>query len=207
MRSNPVRSALLAGSALLLLTASAAGEADLAGARALISGTVDEVLVILNDPALDSVGRRTRLEQLAQKRFDFQTMSRLVVAQYWRRFSPEEREALVEEFRSFLARTYGDRIDRYNDEGVVITDVVPAGSRGDVTVMTKITGGNYDGAEVEYRLRKRDGVWRVIDVKVEGISLVLNYRDQFKAVLSRSGPKGLLQALREKNADATVAES
>ena len=53
---------------------------------------------------------------------------------------------------------------------------------------------------VDYRLRERGGDWRVIDVKIEGISLVSNYRDQFHEVLSQGGPEKLLAQLRERNA-------
>jgi phospholipid transport system substrate-binding protein len=60
---------------------------------------------------------------------------------------------------------------------------------------------------VEYRLRSRAGTWRVIDVKIEGISLVSNYRDQFHEVLSRGGPDQLLAQLRERNAGRGTDES
>lgn len=193
----------VAGLAALLTLAPAApvrAESDPAGARALIQLTVDDVLVILNDPALDTPGRRARLEALAWERFDFNTMSRAVVAKYWRTFSDDEKAAFTEEFKAFLARTYGDRIERYTNEQVeIVGDRVT--KRGNVLVMTRIVGGDYGGAEVEYMLKHRDAGWRVIDVKVEGISLVLNYRDQFKSLLGRGGAEKLLEALRKKNAD------
>jgi hypothetical protein len=73
--------------------------------------------------------------------------------------------------------------------------------RGDVTVLTKVVGGEYDGSLVDYRMRsKNGGPWLVIDVIVEGVSLVSNYRDQFKEVLSNGGPEELLRRLKEKNA-------
>jgi phospholipid transport system substrate-binding protein len=71
--------------------------------------------------------------------------------------------------------------------------------RGDVTVKTKVTGGEFDGAFIDYRMRYRDEDWRIIDVVIEGISLVANFRDQFREVLSREGPEHLLQKLREKS--------
>lgn len=202
--SYVIRAAL---GAALLLTAVAAASADPAiqtGASALISHTVDEVLVILNDPKLDRKARLSRLEAIAHERFDFVTMSQLVVARYWKTFTPEQRDSFVEEFKTFLARSYGDRIDRYTNEQVEIVGEMPAPA-GDRKVMTRIVGGEYGGAEVEYRLREKSGTWRVIDVKVEGISLVLNYRDQFAAVLSRDGADGLLKQLRKKNAEAVPA--
>lgn len=177
-----------------------AEQPDPAGARALIELTVDDVLKILNDAALDTPGRRSKLEELAWERFDFTTMSRAVVAKYWRRFSDDQKAAFVAEFKGFLARTYGDRIERYTTETVDIVGQRIT-SRGNVLVMTKIVGGEYGGAEVEYMLHMRDGVWSVIDVKVEGISLVLNYRDQFKPILANGGPDKLLSALKKKNAE------
>jgi phospholipid transport system substrate-binding protein len=60
---------------------------------------------------------------------------------------------------------------------------------------------------VDYRLRGRTGRWLVIDVVVEGISLVSNYRDQFREVLSNGGPDHLLVQLREKNASGAVTAS
>ncbi len=172
----------------------------------MIEETTDEVLAVLRDSALSTEEKRSRLEELARARFDFQTMSRLVLARNWKRFSKPQQEEFVEEFKNFLAHSYGDRIDRYTEEKVEVTGERQE-PRGDVTVKTRIVGGEYSDAVVDYRVRQRDGEWRVIDVVVEGISLVFNYRDQFKEVVGRSGPEGLLKRLREKNLPAIVDES
>jgi phospholipid transport system substrate-binding protein len=194
---------------VLALLAAPASAAETPGSEAArrISKTVDEVLVVLNDPKLDSATRRQRIEAIAYDLFDFDTVSRLVVAQYWKRFSPAQRTELVKRFKAFLARTYGERIDRYTNETVELVGEREE-QRGDMTVFTRIVGGQYEGAEVDYRMRQIQGRWRAIDVKVEGISLVLNYRDQFKSILGRKGPEGLLEALRKKTAeDSGVQES
>lgn len=203
-RTRALRRSGLILLALVLLSAPASGAPDPAGATALVQKTVDEVIVILNDSALDTAGRRGRIEKLAWERFDFVTMSQLVVARYWREFSPEQKDAFIREFKAFLARTYGERIDRYSEEKVLVVGQAPA-PRGDVKVMTEIVGGNYGGAEVEYRLRAEDGRWRVIDVKVEGISLVLNYRDQFRSILSKGGPQDLINRLSDRNAEVAAS--
>lgn len=212
MSHSPIRPMAAAVAALVatLLATPMAGEAAVQATRSapvtVISDTVDEVLAVLNDASLSSEERRGRIEKIAYRRFDFVTTSRLVVARYWKRFTPAQQEELVREFKAFLARTYGDRIDRYNQEQIEIVGERQE-PRGDVSVLTRVVGGEYDAAEVNYRLREKDGQWRIIDVKIEGISLVLNYRDQFKAVLSRGGPEGLLEALREKNVDDAANQS
>lgn len=198
---NRLSSAAAFAAVLLLLLTAGVGVAAQSGARQLISRTVDDVLVILRDPSLDTAGRRQRIESIAYERFDFETMSKLVVARYWKEFSAKQKAEFVEQFKAFLARTYGDRIERYSDEDVEIVGET-AMKRGDVKVLTRIVGGEYDGAEVEYRVRDTSEGWRVIDVKVEGISLVLNYRDQFKSLLSRGGPNELLEKLKQKNTEA-----
>src|SRR6185436_6809869 len=89
----------------------------------------------------------------------------------------------------------------YKNEKVNLT-----GSRnetgGDVTVKTKIVrgGGGSNDILVDYRLRQRDGQWKIIDVIIEGVSLVSNFRSQFHDVVSNGGPEQLLSLLREKNA-------
>ena len=173
-----------------------AGEAD--GARAVVDRTVADVLTVLNEPGLSTDQRRDRIEAIALDRFDFDTMSRLVLARNWRRFSESQQGEFVEQFREYLSASYGDRIERYDQEKVdVAGDRIEP--RGDVTVHTRIIGGQADGVQVDYRLRQRDGAWRVIDVVIEGVSLVSSYRDQFTEVLGNGGPDELLRRLREKN--------
>ena len=74
-------------------------------------------------------------------------------------------------------------------------------------MLTSVVGGQFDGAVVNYRLRNRTGRWLVIDVVVEGISFISNYRDQFREVLGNGGPEHLLQKLREKNLEEPGTET
>ena len=174
------------------------GESD-PGALGVMEDTVVEVVAILQDAGKTSKQRRKELEEIAYARFDFRTMSRLVLAKNWRRLSKDQQREFVIEFRTYLANDYGSRLDRYGDEEVEIVGERKE-PRGDVTVKTEIKGGNNDGALVDYRMRNRKGDWKIIDVVIEGISLVANFRDQFREVISSSGPEGLLKKLKEKNA-------
>jgi phospholipid transport system substrate-binding protein len=191
--------ALIAAAALL-----AAASATPSGPRDLVEKTVDEVLAILKDASLTPEVRKERIVAIAYDRFDFPTMSKLVLAKYWKRFDAAQREEFMKEFKDFLAHRYGDRIDRYEQEKVEIVGERSA-SGGDAIVATKIYRPGAEAVLVDYRLRSRDGAWRVIDVKIEGISLVSNYRDQFHEVLSHGGPEKLLAQLRERNAGLVPA--
>lgn len=194
-----MRTRLAAALALCLLLLPVSGLAE-EGARTVIEQTVDAVLGILKDPALSKEQRRAQLEKLAESRFDFQTMSRLVLARDWKRLDPDQQAQFVKEFETYLSNDYGSRIERYNQEQVEVLGEQQE-PRGDVTVKTKIVGGDNDGALVDYRMRRKDGPWRIIDVVIEGISLVANFRDQFRDVMGRDGPVVLIEKLREKNAE------
>ena len=170
-----------------------------AGARTVISETVEEVLAVLRDKTVPTEDRIRSIEQIVYGRFDLYVMSRLVLARSWKRFSEEQKAEYVEEFKKYLTNSYGSRIERYDQQRVEI--VGERGEpRGDVVIQTKIVGGEFEGALVDYRLRNQNGEWRVIDIVIEGISMVSNYRDQFKSIVSSGGPELLLEKLKEKNA-------
>jgi phospholipid transport system substrate-binding protein len=173
-------------------------------ARALIEQTVVQVLGVLRDPSRSPAQRRSELEKIAHARFDFQTMARLVLANDWKRLDEAKRDEFVDQFVTYLANDYGARLERYHQEDVEVTGEAPK-PRGDVEVRTKIVGGQNDGVIVDYRMRKGTDGWRIIDVVIEGISLVANFRDQFREVIARGGPEALLQKLKEKNATAAPA--
>lgn len=177
-----------------------------APARAVVQRTVDEVLVILKEKGLDSEQRRARIELIAFDVFDFPTMSKLTLAKNWKRFDEAQREEFVAEFKAHLSRRYGTRLDRYQqtDVAIVGTQLEP---RNDVTVRSKVVGGQFDGVSMDYRMRETDGRWLVIDVVIEGVSLVANFRSQFTEVIAQGGPDELLRQLKSKNFDLREEES
>ncbi|MCS5638264.1 MAG: ABC transporter substrate-binding protein [Myxococcota bacterium] len=168
--------------------------------RARVAQTVRQVLDVLAEPDLDDAQRRRRIEELAFSVFDFKTMSKLVLARNWKKFDKEERVVFVEEFKQYLSRNYGSRLERYQKAEVEVLGarVEP---RNDVTVLTRVVGSQYDGISMNYRLRERKGEWKIIDIVVEGVSMLANFRAQFSEVVSREGVDGLLNAMRNRNAE------
>lgn len=169
-------------------------------AREFIRETADQVLVILDDKSLDSPKKIARIEDLANQRFDFPTVTRLALAQNWKKLSDAQKADFTKEFKKHLSVTYGKNIDNYADQKVDIT-ADREEPRGDWTVQTEIVGSE-PGSEimVDYRLRKIDGEWKIIDVVVERVSLISNFRSQLRELISAQGVDETLQVLRQKNA-------
>jgi len=143
--------------------------------------------------------KREQIERIADQHFAFATIAKLSLGRGWRDFSAAQREEYVQLFRTFLARRYGSQLDRFSGEDVAVLSERPE-PRGDVTVRTELIRPTGDRVSVDYRLRLYEGEWRIIDVTIEGVSLVGSFRSQFREVLKDGGPQALLQQLREKNA-------
>jgi phospholipid transport system substrate-binding protein len=190
--------AWLALSLALLAWSPAALAAPAEEARAVMERTVADVLAILGDTSLPLQAKRDRIQAIAYERFDFETMSKLVLKRDWKKFTPAQQQEFVTEFREHLSARYGENLGRYENEKVEVTGH-HAETNEDVSVKTVIRGGKYDGTPVDYRLRNASE-WRVIDVVIENVSLVSSFRNQFADVLAKSGPSGVLAKLKERNA-------
>ncbi len=165
--------------------------------QTVVQMKAQKVVEILNSAASDDE-KIKRLEQVAYATIDFDTVSRLVLAKSWKEFNPEQRQQFQDEFKRAFTVSYGRRIGQFGRERVVIL-----GERreplGDVTVQSRIVGGKAGDMKVDFRLRQKDGTWYVIDVIVEGVSIVSSYRSQFQETIGQGGPEQLLTQLRQKN--------
>ncbi|MFQ5699212.1 MAG: phospholipid-binding protein MlaC [Myxococcota bacterium] len=176
-------------------------------ARAAVEETVRKGIAILQDDSLSPQVKRDRVIALAEERFDFDLIARLVLARSWRRFDPEQRAEFTREFKQHLAATYGDRLRDYSEETV---EFGPAHleANGDVTGETRVVGGAAgEGISVQYRMRNRRGEWKVIDVIIEGISMVSNFRSQVRDLMAGSTPDELIQKLHRKNVERSASRT
>jgi phospholipid transport system substrate-binding protein len=176
-------------------------------ARVVVQRMTNAALDVLRNRTLDADTKRHKLEEIVYAETDFDTMSRLVLARNWAQFSPAQQAEFVREFKQHLSLTYGRNIENYRNERVEIVGEREE-PRGDWTVQTRIvrTGGAED-IFVDYRLRHEGDAWRIIDVVIERVSLVANFRSQFQELVARGGPAHALEVLRDKNARREPLES
>lgn len=199
--SHLIFAALLCSAAF---AAAAAADESSSQARAVVETTSEQVLSVLQNKAVPVDQRLGELQQIAYERFDFPTIGRLVLARGWSQLSPAQQQEFLTDFKKHLSLDYGRRIDSYTDQKVAILGDRTE-SNGDATVRTQVSGTTSGAVSVDYRLRRFDGQWRVIDIIVEGVSLVSSYRSQFQEIMSSGGPTRVLQVLREKNAQGPPA--
>ncbi len=160
----------------------------------------DAVIAILQDKSMSADAKRDKIRNIVVDYIDFPAMSRLVLARNWSGLNEDQKKSFIEEFKQHLSVTYGKNVESYNNEKVQITGDRDEG-RGDWTVQTKILRPQGGGdILVDYRLRQVSGEWKVIDLVIERVSLVSNFRSQFQDVMANGGIDRLLKLLHEKNA-------
>lgn len=152
----------------------------------LIRRTVDEVFAILKDPALAGKGRRAdrlaALRIVADRTFDWPEMARASLGAPWRSLDADKRRRFVDIFKDVLAARYMDDINRF--QGTETVSVDGSSQDGDDTlVRTTLVTGSRERVPMDYRLRATGGRWSIVDISIEGVSLVNHYRKTFAAAL------------------------
>jgi phospholipid transport system substrate-binding protein len=166
-----------------------------------LKGPIDRVIEILNDPLYKDPAKKTeqrrKIWATVQEIFDFDEISKRAVARDWRRFTPEQKKEFSAIFSEFLGNTYVDKIqgEYHNEKIVYVGEEVVKKNRA--LARTKIMREALE-IPVDYKMKFASDKWVVYDVSVEGISLIKNYRSQFKKILSKETPDQLIDRLKKK---------
>jgi phospholipid transport system substrate-binding protein len=202
------RRQLILGSAALLgalLPGRAArGLPSAAAAEQVVSRLVEQVWQLLAErgdaPDID----RDHLLSVLDQGTDLSLLGRLVLGRYWRDASPGQRSEYLQLFRRYMLQTFIQRLRQYAGtdmshpgERFQIIASRPVGER-DILVQSRVAPPTSQPLRVDWRLRERPGEPVIIDLIVEGISLLVTQRSEFAAVLERGGVEGLLAELRAR---------
>jgi phospholipid transport system substrate-binding protein len=135
-------------------------------------------------------------------RLDRERTAQWVLGSNWRTATPAQREQFIAEFSDLLLRTYGTALRQYDSEKLnYLPAHAPAGANR-VTVRTEIIRPDGPKVSVDYLLTNRSGEWKVYDVIIENVSLVVTYRSEYSAIIKRDGMDGLLKQLADRNRSA-----
>jgi phospholipid transport system substrate-binding protein len=178
------------------------------GPDQLVKKITEDVLAAVKTDKQLAAGDRQKALKLAEEKVlphvDFDEATRLAVGRSWQQATPEQRKQLVDEFRRMLVRTYSSAIQRYEGQTMRTLPSRAKPEETDVTVRNQYIRPNAQPVQVDYQMRKTDSGWKIYDIVVEGVSLVLTYRSEFDAVVKQSGIDGLIKRLGEKNTPAKV---
>ena len=181
------------------------------GPEELVKKITSDVMAAIKTDKQLAAGDKQKAIKLAEEKIlpyiDFHEATRLAVGRAWRDASPEQRKRLVDEFRSMLVRTYSNALEGYQGQEMkVLPSRVKPGDT-EATVRNQFTRAGGKPVPIDYQMRKTDNGWKIYDITVEGISLVLTYRSEFDQVVKQEGIDGLIKRLGQKNEPAKVGKS
>ena len=174
--------------------------------EALVKKITEEVLAAVKSDKDLAAGNKQKAVKLAEEKIlpyvDFEEATRLAVGRGWKEATPEQRKKLVAEFRNMLVRTYSNAIGAYEGQTMKVLPSRVKPTESEATVRNQFLRPGGQPVLIDYSMRKTDAGWKIYDIVVEGVSLVLTYRSEFDAVVKQDGVDGLIKRLGQKNTPA-----
>jgi phospholipid transport system substrate-binding protein len=168
---------------------------------ALMNAVTSEVIAILKQDF--AAGRKTDIALLVESKilplFDFQRMTSIAVGRDWRLASLQQQGALVTQFRTLLVRTYSASLAGYRDQEIRYLPLRSASGDTEVLVRSFLRRPGAESLTIDYAMQDSLAGWKVFDITIAGVSLVLNYRETFAAEVRSGGIDGLIKSLSDKN--------
>ena len=182
---------------VLFAFAPSAAEIPLNEAGRFVKALGDDAVNVLSTEEVGSVQRNARYRDLLHRGFAIDIIARFVLGRNWRAASAAQRRAYLTLFREYVLDVYSARLDRYSGESFTILKEQPLDGK-DTMVSTEIHSPDGAPIRVDYRVRALAGGHKVIDVLVEGVSLITTQRSEITSIIKRKGMDGLLELLRER---------
>jgi len=125
-------------------------------------------------------------------------MTASAVGRYWRQATPEQQQRLQEEFKTLLVRTYSGALAEVKDQTLHFKPMRMQPTDTEVVVRSEVRGKG-EPIQLDYRLEKTAGGWKIYDLNVLGVWLVETYRTQFAQEIGAKGIDGLIASLAQRN--------
>lgn len=167
-------------------------------ASLFLTTLASEAAEALSDTDKPLAEREEVLRVLLKRGFEIPLIARISLGKHWRRASKSDRLVFTEVFGEFLLRNYGSKLAAFDQEKFEVTGAEPRGKR-DTVVLTRIMQPRGPPIKAGWRVRLFNGEPRIIDIVIEGVSMALNQRQEFAAVLVKDGLGGLIEILRARS--------
>lgn len=157
-----------------------------------------KAIEMLSDDSQSAVDRKRIFRSLLIEHFDIKKIGRLVMGRHWRTASDPQKVEFSHLFEDFIVATYASRLSEYSDQRFTV-GATRQNSKLITAVSSQIISPDGASVDINWMLQHKTDRWYVVDVVIEGVSMVIAQRAEFGTVISqRGGIDGLLQALHRK---------
>lgn len=192
---------LLSSAALLLLGIADVHGAPARDAAALVDKLVREGLQTLRDERLTTDARQEQFATILENDFDVPRIARFTAGRHWGTATEVDRQRFVEVFERWIIVVYTDRFSTYSGDGIKVTGSRPDSETTATVFSQLVREAGTAPLKIEWRVRREQADdYRVVDVSVEGVSMLVTQREEFASVMQSNGGTvaGLTKALESK---------
>ena len=151
-----------------------------------VSNFADNAISILSNESLNGSQKNIQFTELVMSSIDMNLISKFVLSKYWKLATDDQKKAYLAAFKQYFISSYANKLDQYSGEKVVI--VSSNAAKKFVIVKSNIVRDGTDTLKIEldWRLLTRDGQTKIIDLSIEGISLIIAQREEFQSFLANN---------------------
>lgn len=193
---------------LSFVGAAARAETDPDQAKALVVNLSRDAVQVMTSKSLDDTQRIDKFRTLFIGSVDLPSVSKFILARHWKTASPEQQQDFMHLFEEMLVYTWANRFKDASDNiTVLVNGVKPDGDQGAIVDSVIVRAGQ-EPIPVLWRLRQTDSGLKIIDLLIEGTSMIVTYREEYASVIGQSGGNidGLLDVLRKKTVALAAAQ-
>lgn len=172
--------------ALFISTINSFAFASFEAEEKFVSNFADNAISILSNESLNASQKNIQFTELVMSSIDMNLISKFVLSKYWKLATDDQKKAYLAAFKQYFISSYANKLDQYSGEKVVI--VSSNAAKKFVIVKSNIVRDGTDTLKIEldWRLLTRDGQTKIIDLSIEGISLIIAQREEFQSFLANN---------------------
>lgn len=147
----------------------------------------------------------TLIDEILVPHFDMRYAGRLVLGNHWKAATAEQRDRFIDTFYKFLMQSYANGVLRFEEDAITVYPVEAGDEDKRVVVKTDMKMDDGSIVPVNYSMRRSKSGWRVYDVRIEGVSYIQNYRNQFNAEIGALGIEAVIERLQTETRKAEIS--
>ena len=181
--------------AATLVVSHVAMAANPAAAKGFVDTLANQVLTLVKDSNVSASEKEAKIESIFSDKVDIDFVAKFVLGKNWRTATPEQQADYVAAYKPFILKNYASKLTKYSGQTYTLKN---ARADGDASVVTmEINDPNGQKVNIDYKL-KGDSNFKVVDITVEGVSMLTTQRSEFNGIIERKGLDGLIEALKKQ---------
>ena len=163
-------------------------------AKSFVESVANKIVANIKDTQLNDAQRLQRYGEIFDYALDSKLIARIAIGPHLRKATPEQKVQYFNDFRSHIIDIYAARFGGHGNAKLEVLSKMRT-TKNDTLVSARIKGPKISSKEIVFRVRKSNDEYKIVDVTIDGVSLVLTKRSEFNSIVYNRGIKGLLKAL------------